>query len=65
MLAVVWEDNAVNPERENEDLFKDMEMLREQMMVSGHRYGLLNSETLKYSQRLDELIFKHQCYKNK
>ncbi|GIN61776.1 hypothetical protein J27TS8_17690 [Robertmurraya siralis] len=52
-------------ERENENLFKNIEMLREQMMISGHRNGLLNSETIKYSQRLDELIFKHQCYKNK
>lgn len=65
MFTVVWEANAVKLERENENLFKNIEMLREQMMISGHRNGLLNSETIKYSQRLDELIFKHQCYKNK
>ncbi|MGG0718485.1 aspartyl-phosphate phosphatase Spo0E family protein [Robertmurraya massiliosenegalensis] len=47
----------------NRELFRDLEMLRTKMVVSGYRKGLLNSETIKFSQQLDQLIYKHQCLK--
>ncbi|WP_019152537.1 aspartyl-phosphate phosphatase Spo0E family protein [Robertmurraya massiliosenegalensis] len=50
-------------ENNKRELFKDIEMLRTKMVISGHRKGLLNSETIKFSQQLDQLIYKQQCLK--
>ncbi|MEQ2528252.1 aspartyl-phosphate phosphatase Spo0E family protein [Robertmurraya yapensis] len=47
------------------DLHKNIEHLRSKMMKTGYNKGLLNSETIKYSQKLDELIIQHQTSQRK
>ena len=45
----------------HQKLNKDIDFLRNQMIASGVKKGLLHPETIKYSQELDELIYKYQC----
>lgn len=47
------------------ELHKNIEHLRNKMMKTGFNKGLLNSETIKYSQKLDELIIQHQTSQRK
>lgn len=63
IAGLIWEDLSVKIENNKRELFKDIEMLRTKMVISGHRKGLLNSETIKFSQQLDQLIYKQQCLK--
>ncbi|WP_077211784.1 aspartyl-phosphate phosphatase Spo0E family protein [Bacillus dakarensis] len=44
------------------DLNKDIKDLRNQMIDSGLTKGLSHPETIKYSQKLDQLINIHQKF---
>ncbi|MGE8081989.1 aspartyl-phosphate phosphatase Spo0E family protein [Peribacillus loiseleuriae] len=42
-------------------LYKNINMLKSQMIKSGMENGISSPETIKYSQELDNLIYKYQC----
>ncbi|WP_442600155.1 aspartyl-phosphate phosphatase Spo0E family protein [Neobacillus sp. D3-1R] len=41
-----------------------IKLLRNKMIRIGCQCGLTNQETLRYSQKLDKLIFEYQSQKN-
>ncbi|OLS41131.1 aspartyl-phosphate phosphatase Spo0E family protein [Bacillus sp. MRMR6] len=48
---------------ENVEISSRIHELREKMIESGKQNGFLNSETIKYSQELDKLIYRQQTVK--
>ncbi|MFJ7976562.1 aspartyl-phosphate phosphatase Spo0E family protein [Peribacillus sp. JNUCC 23] len=41
-------------------LYKNINMLKNQMIKSGMENGISSPETIKYSQELDKLIYQYQ-----
>ena len=48
----------------NNELCQNIETLRMKMINLGCKKGLSNLDTIKYSQKLDELLYKQQILEN-
>ncbi|HZG73390.1 MAG TPA: aspartyl-phosphate phosphatase Spo0E family protein [Chondromyces sp.] len=52
----------MNAQKNCEDLMVQINHLRGLMISTGLKKGLSNTETLKYSEKLDKLIVQFQIY---
>ncbi|USK31979.1 aspartyl-phosphate phosphatase Spo0E family protein [Bacillus sp. F19] len=50
----------ISPLNDNEELINEINLLRENMIEAANYYGFTSPKTLKWSEKLDRLLYKYQ-----